>query len=82
VHFYLTTYTLYPKDNNHFTDVFGKYEDLLTPSGKKTFKYITYEELFSLMHECLSKTKIPLLNEWIDYLQTRYIVTNEDTSSI
>ena len=69
-----TSLTVYPEDNGHFSEVWNEYESKLTPDGLNTFKHITYEELFPLMQEFLSKTGIPHLNEWIDYLNRRYII--------
>ena len=69
-----TSLTVYPKDNGHFSEVWNEYESKLTPDGLNTFKHITYEELFPLMQEFLSKTRISHLNEWIDYLNRRYII--------
>ena len=69
-----TSLTVYPEDNGHFSEVWYEYESKLTPDGLNTFKHITYEELFPLMQEFLSKTGIPHLNEWIDYLNRRYII--------
>ncbi|MDE5759540.1 MAG: hypothetical protein K2I11_00930, partial [Bacteroides sp.] len=69
-----TSLTVFPKDNGHFSEVWDEYESKLTPAGLKTFKHITYEELFPLMRSCLNTTGIPNLNEWIDYLYRRYII--------
>lgn len=69
-----TSLTVYPKDNGHFSEIWSEYESKLTPAGLKTFKHITYEELFPLVQECLSEAHIPNLNEWIDYLNRRYII--------
>lgn len=69
-----TSLTVYPKDNGHFSEVWSEYESKLTPAGLKTFKHITYEELFPLMQECLSEANISNLNRWIDYLNRRYII--------
>lgn len=69
-----TSLTVYPKDNGHFSEVWDEYEFKLTLDGLKTFKHITYEDLFPLMQECLSETDIPLLNKWMNYLNRRYII--------
>lgn len=69
-----TSLTVYPGDNGHFSEVWNEYESKLTADGLKTFKHITYEELFPLMQKCLSEIEIPHLNEWMDYLNRRYII--------
>lgn len=70
-----TSLTVYPAENGHFADVWGRYESKLTDEGLKTFKHITYEELFFLMKECLSPIKIPQLPNWLKYLNERYLFT-------
>lgn len=69
-----TSLTVYPKGNGHFSEIWGEYESKLTPAGLQTFKHITYEDLFPLMQECLNEANIPNLNEWMDYLNRRYII--------
>ncbi len=69
-----TSLTVYPKDNGHFSEVWSEYEAKLTPTGLKTFKHITYEELFPLMQEYLNEARVPYFNEWLDYLNRRYII--------
>lgn len=69
-----TSLTVYPKGYGHFSEIWGEYESKLTPAGLQTFKHITYEDLFPLMQECLNEANIPNLNEWMDYLNRRYII--------
>lgn len=69
-----TSLTIYPKGNGHFSGIWPKYESMLTPSGQETFRHLTYEDLFHMMQECLNVTKIPNLNQWMDYLNRRYII--------
>ena len=69
-----TSLTVYPHENGHFSEIWNEYESKLTPEGLATFKHITYEELFPLMRDCLSATKISHFNEWINYLYRRYIL--------
>lgn len=70
-----TSLTVYPEGNVHFKEVLPDYEEnILTDKGRDTFKYKSYEELFSLMEESLNPTLISILNDWICYLRQRYIV--------
>lgn len=67
--------TVYPEGNVHFDEILPKYEDeILSEKGKSTFRYITYERLFSLMEESFDSSVMPQLNDWISYLIQRYIV--------
>lgn len=72
-----TSLTVYPQGNGHFSDVWASYESMLTSSGLATFRHLTYEELFPLMHDLLDGNKIPNLSEWINYLNRRYIVSKQ-----
>ena len=69
-----TSLTIYPKGNGHFSGIWSEYESMLTPSGLETFRHLTYEDLFHMMQECFNVTKIPNLNQWMDYLNRRYII--------
>ncbi|MDE6265603.1 MAG: hypothetical protein K2M11_10740 [Paramuribaculum sp.] len=69
-----TSLTIYPEGNGHFQNTLPQYESILTDKGKATFKYFSYEELFSLMQDYMSEYKIPVLTDWISYLTQRYIV--------
>lgn len=68
--------TVYPADNGHFSDKLWKnYESMLTDVGKTTLKHFTYEQLFPLMREHLRN--VPGIDEWIDYLNRRYIIPEQ-----
>lgn len=67
--------TIYPEGNGHFSDkLWNEYEDMLTEKGKASFMHKTYEELFPLMGKHLRG--IAGVDDWIDYLNRRYIVTD------
>lgn len=67
--------TVYPKDNGHFSSrLWDNYEGMLTDVGKATFRHITYEELFPKMRTYLRGIKD--VDNWIDYLNRRYLITN------
>ena len=65
---------LYPSFNEHFnpkkSKVLDIYCSLLNDSGKKTFKSLTYENLFETMKKC-GMDKID--GGWIPYLIHRYV---------
>lgn len=66
--------TVYPAKNGHFSqDLWSRYESMLTPKGKETFRHVTYEDLFRLMERTLSKDKFKDLPGWIKYLRERYL---------
>ena len=67
-----TSLTVYPEGNGHFNDIWEKYERKLTPEGLESFRHITYEELFPLLRRHL--LRVPYHNEWVDYLESRYLV--------
>lgn len=70
-----TTLTIYPEDNDHFGRLlWEKYKDKLTAEGEKTFKHLTYEELFPMIKECFKEGKIKDSDIWIDYLERRYFI--------
>lgn len=70
-----TSLTVYPEGNDHFQKVLPDYEEnILTDKGRDTFKYKSYEVLFSLMEESFNPMLIPNLKDWISYLRQRYIV--------
>lgn len=70
-----TTLTIYPEGNGHFSKLlWEKYKDKLTPEGEKTFKHLTYEELFPMIRECFKAGKIQDSDKWIDYLERRYLI--------
>lgn len=69
--------TIYPSGNTHFHSSNGQegvlesYGHLLTSKGRESFHYLSFEELFTLIESTYSGDKY---KNWIDYLQTRYIV--------
>lgn len=66
--------TVYPEKNGHFCrDLWSGYESMLTAKGLKTFKHITYEELFRLMEDSFRKERYENLSSWIKYLRERYL---------
>lgn len=70
-----TSLTVFPEGNGHFRDegndsLWSKYKSKLTEEGKPTLKYITFESLFSKMRKHLN---FQGANDWIDYLEKRYI---------
>jgi hypothetical protein len=63
---------LYPKGNTHFSEyALPEYKTLLTKAGKESFIDLTFESLFDLMSEIFTSNK---QQEWIKYLQKRYII--------
>ncbi|MCH5238389.1 MAG: hypothetical protein J1E95_11440 [Muribaculaceae bacterium] len=68
-----TTLTIYPEGNGHFNKLlWDKYKDKLTVNGSRTFKHLTYEELFQMIRECFNGSKIKDSDNWVDYLERRY----------
>lgn len=68
---HFTSITVYPKSNVHFSiDAMPGYIELLSPEGRKSFKPLTYEELFKLMDEQLN---VENKTDWISYLKRRYL---------
>lgn len=74
--------TVYPSGNGHFDEaLWTEYNRKLTGEGRSSVRHLTYEKLFPLMRENFSKKVIPQLNDWIDYLETRYYI-NENPASL
>jgi len=71
---YFTSLTIFPKGNQHFIETSKEYIDLLVDNDKK-FMPLTYEDFFAA---CIKHCPDNKYKEWINYLTTRYIVTNED----
>ncbi|MEI6821434.1 MAG: hypothetical protein WCL51_05835 [Bacteroidota bacterium] len=63
---------LYPKDNEHFKQTGAEYAETLLTNDNK-FKTLTYEEFLISCNRHCPNTE---LENWIDYLQERYIVKN------
>ena len=70
---YFTSLTLFPADNSHFIKTSKEYIDLLTNNDNK-FIALTYEEFFALLSKHCPDNNY---KKWLDYLTTRYIVTND-----
>ena len=71
---YFTSLTVFPKGNLHFIRTSKEYTDLLVDNDKK-FMPLTYEDFFAA---CIKHCPDDKYKEWLGYLTTRYIVTNED----
>ena len=70
---YFTSLTLFPKGNQHFVKTSKEYNDLLEDNDNK-FKPLTYEDFFDA---CIKHCPDDKYKKWLDYLTTRYIVTND-----
>ena len=63
---------LYPQSNKHFHEyAIPEYKTLLTECGKASFIDLTYESLFAMLSKYFKSDKH---QEWLKYLQKRYIV--------
>ena len=70
---HFTSLTLFPAGNNHFIKTSKEYINLLKSNVNKFIPF-TYEDFFaSLSKHCPDKN----YQKWLDYLTTRYIVTND-----
>ncbi len=65
--------TLFPAGNSHFIKTSKEYIDLLTNNDNK-FIALTYEDFFALLNKYCPDSNY---KKWLDYLTTRYIVTND-----
>ena len=66
-----TSVTLFPYHNVHFTlDVMPKYKEFLTGEHYNEFIPVTFESLFKMMDKHLS---VPKKDEWLKYLNERYL---------
>ena len=70
---YFTSLTLFPADNSHFMKTSKEYIDLLT-NNDNNFIALTYEDFFELLSKHCPDSNY---KKWINYLTTRYIVTND-----
>ena len=70
---HFTSLTLFPADNSHFIKTRKEYIDLLTNNDNK-FIALTYEDFFALLSKHCPDSNY---KKWLDYLTTRYIVTND-----
>ena len=70
---HFTSLTLFPASNTHFIETSKKYVDLLI-KNENAFIAITYEELFSVMRKYCPDSNYA---NWLNYLNTRYIVPAE-----
>ena len=63
---------LYPQGNKYFHEhAIPEYKTLLTKCGKESFIDLTYESLFAMLSKYFRSYKH---QEWLKYLQKRYIV--------
>ena len=70
-----TSLTVYPEGNGHFGEtLWEEYRSKLTDEGKKTFRHITYEELFPMIRDCFKGGAMKDSDKWVDYLERRYLV--------
>lgn len=67
--------TVFPSGNEHFRMVGREYEALLTPQGRYSCQFVSFEKLFVFLTVNYSGTEhhVP----WIRYLINRYLVDNE-----
>ncbi|MBK6481905.1 MAG: hypothetical protein IPG01_01930 [Chitinophagaceae bacterium] len=70
---HFTSLTLFPADNSHFINTSKEYINLLTNNDNK-FIALTYEDFFALLSKHCPDSNY---KKWLDYLTTRYIVTND-----
>lgn len=70
---HFTSLTLFPADNSHFIKTSKEYVDLLNNNDNK-FIALTYEDFFNLLGEHCPNSDYKI---WLEYLKTRYIVTND-----
>jgi hypothetical protein len=70
---YFTSLILFPKDNSHFIKTSKEYVDLLANNYDK-FLPLTYEDFFAA---CIKHCPDENYKKWLEYLTTRYIVTND-----
>jgi len=70
---HFTSLTLFPSDNSHFIKTSKEYIDLLNSNDNK-FIALTYEDFFELLSKHCPDSNY---KKWLDYLTTRYIVTND-----
>ena len=73
---YFLSLLVYPKGNTHFNGdkthngAVRNYKQWLSPDGQKTWKAITFEELFQLIQENYTD---PEGTAWVNYLKERYL---------
>lgn len=70
---HFTSLILFPSDNSHFIKTSKEYIDLLINNDNK-FIALTYEAFFSLLSKHCPDSSY---EKWLNYLTTRYIVTND-----
>jgi hypothetical protein len=71
---HFTSIILYPEGNDHFRELIPKYQSFLKPGNESSFKGITYEEFID---EAKYHTDDPDFLKWLQYLESRYIVTKQ-----
>lgn len=70
---HFTSLTLFPKDNEHFVKTSKDYIGFLN-NNDNTFIPLTYEDFFALLGKHCPDSNY---KKWLNYLQTRYIITGE-----
>lgn len=68
-----TSLTIFPQGNEHFSKISKEYIKLLTVNNNN-FVPLTFESLFNIL---IKHSPNDDYSNWIDYLQTRYIVTGK-----
>ena len=71
---YFTSIILYPAGNDHFKELIPKYQSFLNSGHESSFKGITYEEFIDAAKNL---TDDPDFLKWLQYLENRYIVSNQ-----
>ncbi len=62
---------IYPADNTHFAHIVPSYQQFLRPESRHRFTGVTYEDFISALK---GLEPSPEYNDWIRYLEKRYIV--------
>jgi hypothetical protein len=72
---HFTSILIYPSGNTHIVKVIPQYKDLLKGDKQNCFKTLTFEEFIKLLRK-FSKNEEYI--EWVNYLNKRYLVNNEE----
>ncbi len=65
----------YPEDNNHFEETGKEYSEMLLNNDDNKFKVVTFE---SFIENCKKHSPDERFDNWINYLQERYIISTRD----
>jgi len=63
----------YPKENKHFAEAGNEYSEMLVDNKDNKFGFITFEQF---IEKCRKYCPNNEFENWIDYLQKRYIINN------